>query len=189
MRSTPWLPQHSQGDSNVTGGAAVPQRKAIAATVKRGAIHGAAFITLSLPSEKQVSDNPCLKMEKSLSSRYPTKEIEDVLHVLIRSRRIRDALRKQYGDHAAAWIAELRDEYQRKEIDRDELQDHISEVLLDVMPVVERYKQEGFYGEYSVDICGVKGAYYIRADEGLEIGWFTTLGNARGDLPNYLRAK
>jgi hypothetical protein len=35
MRSTPWLSQHSQGDSNVTGGAAaaVPQTKAIEAIV------------------------------------------------------------------------------------------------------------------------------------------------------------
>jgi hypothetical protein len=141
--------------------------------------------TLSLPCGEQVRDNPCLKMEESGSSRYPTKKTEDVLHVLIRSRRIRDAIREQYGDRAPAVMAEIRKGYQGKEADRDDLQELISLVLSDA-PVIDRYEAEGFYGEYFIDICGVKGAYYIRAGEGFEIGWFTTLAHARGYLPNCL---
>ena len=126
-------------------------------------------------------------MEESRSSRYPTKKTEDVLHVLIRSRRFRDVVRKQYGDHAPAMIAELRKGYQGKEAALDDDLTEIIEGLFD-WPVIDRYKQEGFYGEYYVEICGVKGAYYIDCGEGIQVGWFTTLADARGYLPNCLRA-
>ena len=116
--------------------------------------------------------DPCLKMEESRSPRYPTKKTEDVLHVLIHSRRIREAIREQYGDRAPAVMAEIRKGYQGKEADRDDLQELISLVLSDA-PVIDRYEAEGFYGEYFIDILGGKGAYYISAGEGIEIASLT----------------
>lgn len=103
---------------------------------------------------------------------------EDVLHVLTRSTRIRDAIREEYGDRAPALIAELREGYEGKEANRDELQDFITNVLFDV-PVVEAYEADGFYGPYPIDICGVKGAYFVRTQECDHVGWFTTLADAR----------
>ena len=113
-----------------------------------------------------------------------TKKTEDVLHVLIRNRRFRDVFREHYGDHAPAVIAELR---KGKEVDLDDDLTETIECLFE-WPVIDRYKQEGFYGEYYVEICGVKGAYYIDCGEGIQVGWFTTLADARGYLPNCLRA-
>src|SRR5438094_10454199 len=53
QRCSPWLSRHSQGDSNVTGGAAAIQRKAIAATVNSARVIASVHITLSLSCGEQ----------------------------------------------------------------------------------------------------------------------------------------
>jgi hypothetical protein len=87
------------------------------------------------------------------------------------------SIREQYGDRAPALIVELREGYQGKEADRDELQDFIEEVLFNA-PAVERYEAEQAY-VYPIDIYGVKGAYFVWALDYPSVGWFTSLADAR----------
>ena len=109
---------------------------------------------------------------------HSTKKIEDVLRVLVRSPRVRDAIRKEYRRRAAAVIAELREGYQGKEADRDELESLIRDNLCDA-PAVEEYEVELSAGPYPISVYGVKGAYFVTPLEEGDVGWFTTLADAR----------
>jgi hypothetical protein len=110
---------------------------------------------------------------------HSTKKIEDVLHILIRSRRVRDAIRKEYRRRAPALIAELREGYQGREADRDELEECIRYALSEET-LVAAYEAEGFPDPtFSINICGVKEAYFVQANEFDDVGWFTTLADAR----------
>ncbi len=62
--------------------------------------------------------------------------------------------------------------------------DEIYDVWQSYSPVVEDFDAEQSKGTYSVQICGVPGAYYVRANEYDDEGPFTNLKDARSSV-NY----